>query len=72
MFAIMHKSVSDESKKMFEELRRNNYVTPSNFLELTAGYKTYTKISQKNNNKKFKLMFFIWNDYFSKITLRET
>lgn len=55
MFALMHKSVSDESKKMFEELRRNNYVTPSNFLELTAGYKTYNK--NHNNNKTAFLAF---------------
>lgn len=41
MFSIMHKSVTDESKKMYEELRRRNYVTPTNFLELTSGYKTY-------------------------------
>ncbi len=39
MFSIMHKSVSDESKKMYAEIRRNNYVTPTNFLELTSGYK---------------------------------
>ncbi len=40
MFSIMHKSVSDESKKMYMEIRRRNYVTPTNFLELTSGYKT--------------------------------
>lgn len=39
MFSIMHRSISDESKKMFAEIRRNNYVTPTNFLELTSGYK---------------------------------
>ena len=39
MFSIMHKSVSDASKKMYLEIRRHNYVTPTNFLELTAGYK---------------------------------
>ena len=37
----MHNSVSDESKKMYLEIRRNNYVTPTNFLELTSGYKKY-------------------------------
>ena len=40
MFSIMHKSVSDQSKKMYLEIRRNNFVTPTNFLELTSGYKT--------------------------------
>ena len=39
MFSLMHKSVSDASKKMYLEIRRNNYVTPTNFLELTSGYK---------------------------------
>lgn len=53
MFALMHKSVSDESKKMYDEIRRNNYVTPSNFLELTAGYKTY------KDNKKLILTQYI-------------
>ena len=37
----MHKSVSDASKTMYAEIRRHNYVTPTNFLELTAGYKKY-------------------------------
>ena len=40
MFSVMHKSVSDQSKKMYLEIRRNNFVTPTNFLELTSGYKT--------------------------------
>jgi dynein heavy chain len=35
----MHKSVSDQSTKMYLEIRRRNYVTPTNFLELTSGYK---------------------------------
>jgi dynein heavy chain, axonemal len=48
----MHKSVSDESNKMFTELRRRNYVTPTNFLELTSGYKTllYEKRIDLTNN----------------------
>lgn len=39
MFSVMHKSVSDYSKKMLAELRRHNYVTPTNYLELVSGYK---------------------------------
>ncbi|XP_059156869.1 dynein axonemal heavy chain 2-like isoform X2 [Physella acuta] len=39
MFTIMHKSVSEFSSKMFEEMKRHNYVTPTNYLELVAGYK---------------------------------
>ncbi|XP_064639639.1 dynein axonemal heavy chain 2-like isoform X2 [Lineus longissimus] len=40
IFALMHKSVIDYSGKMFLELKRHNYVTPTNYLELVAGYKT--------------------------------
>jgi len=38
-FALMHTSVIDESAKMLEELKRHNYVTPINYLELVTGYK---------------------------------
>ena len=39
MFMIMHRSVSTFSKRMLEELKRHNYVTPTNYLELVSGYK---------------------------------
>ena len=39
MFTLMHRSVAEYSVKMLEELRRHNYVTPTNYLELVAGYK---------------------------------
>lgn len=39
IFSIMQKSVSDCSIKMFDELKRTNYVTPTNYLELVSGYK---------------------------------
>ncbi|PVD19154.1 hypothetical protein C0Q70_21718 [Pomacea canaliculata] len=39
IFSIMHKSVSDFSKRMLNEMRRYNYVTPTNYLELVSGYK---------------------------------
>ena len=39
MFSIMHKSVSEFSKKMLLEMKRHNYVTPTNYLELVSGYK---------------------------------
>ena len=39
VFTTMHSSVSDMSKKMFEEMKRYNYVTPTNYLELVTGYK---------------------------------
>ena len=40
MFSIMHKSVSEYSQKMLDELKRHNYVTPTNYLELVSGYKS--------------------------------
>jgi dynein heavy chain len=39
VFALVHKSVSDYSQRMFNEMKRHNYVTPTNYLELVAGYK---------------------------------
>ncbi|XP_055959532.1 dynein axonemal heavy chain 2-like, partial [Patella vulgata] len=39
MFSIMHKSVSEYSQRMLAEMRRHNYVTPTNYLELVSGYK---------------------------------
>ncbi|NIG61989.1 dynein heavy chain 2, axonemal-like [Pontoporia blainvillei] len=35
----MHWSVAQYSQKMLLELRRHNYVTPTNYLELVSGYK---------------------------------
>ena len=40
---IMHRSVSNFSKRMLEELKRHNYVTPTNYLELVSGYKVLLK-----------------------------
>ena len=40
-FSLVHDTVSQFSKKMASELKRFNYVTPTNFLELVAGYKKY-------------------------------
>lgn len=39
-FAMIHTSVSHMSKQMLDELKRYNYVTPTNYLELVAGYQT--------------------------------
>ncbi|XP_062904770.1 dynein axonemal heavy chain 2 [Mobula hypostoma] len=39
IFVTMHRSVSTYSQKMLLELRRHNYVTPTNYLELVSGYK---------------------------------
>jgi dynein heavy chain len=39
VFAEMHLSVCDESEHMRSQLKRYNYVTPTNYLELVKGYK---------------------------------
>ncbi|XP_033219684.1 dynein heavy chain 2, axonemal [Belonocnema kinseyi] len=39
IFSLIQDTVSQFSKKMALELKRYNYVTPTNFLELVAGYK---------------------------------
>ncbi|XP_032092528.1 dynein heavy chain 2, axonemal [Thamnophis elegans] len=39
IFVTMHWSVARYSHKMLLELRRHNYVTPTNYLELVSGYK---------------------------------
>ncbi|XP_069776188.1 dynein axonemal heavy chain 2 isoform X2 [Narcine bancroftii] len=39
IFVTMHRSVSTYSHKMLLELRRHNYITPTNYLELVSGYK---------------------------------
>ncbi|XP_046433182.1 dynein axonemal heavy chain 2 [Neodiprion fabricii] len=38
-FSLIHDSVSQFSKRMSLEMKRYNYVTSTNFLELVAGYK---------------------------------
>ncbi len=52
MFSQMQKSVSDLSKRMMLELKRSNYVTPSNYLELVSGYKKmlYEKRKELGDN----------------------
>uniref|UniRef100_A0A8C4Z8H0 Dynein, axonemal, heavy chain 2 n=1 Tax=Gadus morhua TaxID=8049 RepID=A0A8C4Z8H0_GADMO len=39
VFVTMHQSVATFSHRMRAELRRHNYVTPTNYLELVSGYK---------------------------------
>lgn len=38
-FSVIHDSVANCSKLMAEELKRHNYVTPINYIELVSGYK---------------------------------
>ncbi len=39
IFVTMHQSVTEFSDRMKIELKRHNYVTPTNYLELVSGYK---------------------------------
>nr|XP_039250408.1 dynein heavy chain 2, axonemal-like [Styela clava] len=39
VFVTMHRSAVDYSEKLLFELKRHNYVTPTNYLELVSGYK---------------------------------
>ncbi len=39
MFSVAHQSVATASGRMLLELRRQNYVTPTNYLELVRGYR---------------------------------
>lgn len=39
IFVTVHRSVVDTSKRMLLEVKRHNYVTPTNYLELVSGYK---------------------------------
>lgn len=41
IFVTMHQSVVHFSQRMKTELKRHNYVTPTNYLELVSGYKKY-------------------------------
>lgn len=39
-FASIHTSVFHMSRTMLAELKRHNYVTPTNYLELVAGFQS--------------------------------
>ncbi|XP_068690064.1 dynein axonemal heavy chain 2-like [Montipora foliosa] len=39
IFVTVHRSVVDTSKRMLLEVKRHNYVTSTNYLELVSGYK---------------------------------
>ncbi|XP_018599950.2 dynein heavy chain 2, axonemal [Scleropages formosus] len=39
IFVTIHQSVTQYSHKMKVELKRHNYITPTNYLELVSGYK---------------------------------
>eukprot|EP01138_Halocafeteria_seosinensis_P001392 gb/GECG01001428.1/.p1 GENE.gb/GECG01001428.1/~~gb/GECG01001428.1/.p1 ORF type:complete len:4689 (+),score=693.48 gb/GECG01001428.1/:1-14067(+) len=39
VFAFSHQRVREASERMLQELKRHNYVTPTNYLELVKGYR---------------------------------
>ena len=39
VFVTVHQSVVEMSERMLLEMKRQNYVTPTNYLELVTGYK---------------------------------
>ena len=43
VFVTAHESVTDTSAQMFDALKRQNYVTPTNYLEFVSGYRTLLK-----------------------------
>lgn len=40
MFVTVHQSVEATSLRMYQTLKRRNYVTPTNYLETVLNYKT--------------------------------
>lgn len=40
VFVTVHRSIVSMSQRMLFEMKRHNYVTPTNYLELVSGYKT--------------------------------
>jgi dynein heavy chain, axonemal len=47
VFVSVHISVVETSKKMIQEIKRYNYVTPTNYLELVTGYRELLKEKRK-------------------------
>lgn len=52
-FKCIHKSVEQQSVKFKAELSRNNYVTPTSYLELLSMYKIILK--EKLEESKFSI-----------------
>ncbi|KAG6451921.1 hypothetical protein O3G_MSEX007393 [Manduca sexta] len=46
IMSLIHSSVGKYSVKMWNEMRRTNYVTPTNYLELVSGYKEMLKMKR--------------------------
>ena len=56
VFAVVHLSVSTASGRMLLELKRHNYVTPTNYLELVRGYRELLAEKRRElGDAKYKL-----------------
>jgi dynein heavy chain len=47
VFVTVHRSVAEMSERMLAEMKRHNYVTPTNYLELVSGYKVLLEDKRK-------------------------
>ena len=61
IFVTMHWSVATYSQKMLLELRRHNYVTPTNYLELVSGYKKYDGRVRGTEGLGTWRIFWLWD-----------
>ncbi|XP_045516056.1 dynein axonemal heavy chain 2 [Pieris brassicae] len=46
IMSLIHSSVGKYSVRMWQEMRRTNYVTPTNYLELVSGYKEMLRLKR--------------------------
>jgi dynein heavy chain len=54
IFAVVHQSVQAASEKMLSEHKRNNYVTPTHYLELVKGYSGILNTKRKEMGAQLK------------------
>ena len=54
VFVTAHTSVADTSQRMLRQVKRHNYVTPTNYLETVRGYKTLLREKKKELLDKAK------------------
>lgn len=52
-FSLIHDTVSQLSRRMAAEMKRYNYVTPVNFIELVVGYKEWA-LNKRNIVRHFQ------------------
>ena len=61
IFATIHGSVVDCSKRMLVEMKRINYVTAMNFLTLSAGYKESVESCLRSSRGQIWIKIYILN-----------